>query len=378
MTKFINISRHTANVIAVVFNVFLAVLTMFSAYGGLIDPETTTIGALAAMGFHVLLLLLFVVLIVNVFLYKRLAVLNVVTLLLCAPSVFTYCPFNLNQGEIDDENSDRAFRLITYNCYVFRTYGHESEYDPDSVNVTFSYIINSGADMVCLQESEYLERLERWHHNRPQIDSLFTAYPFSYTNPSGLTLLSKYPFDRVKLNKTGVPSDFACDFTCARVRVKGHELYLFNMHLQSFLLDSKDKKLFRKFTHARFEREDIDSARFQILGKLNSAYKLRAKHARLLRNNIDSLCADGKNVIVCGDFNDLPGSYATRVIKGDDLTDAYGTVGFGPGITYHVSGMYFRIDHIFYSGDMKCIAIDRAKVPTSDHYPLEATFVWDN
>lgn len=378
MTKFINISRHTVNVIAVLFNLFLMAGTIFSAYGGLINPEITTIGALAAMGFHIMLLILLVVLIVNAFLFRRLAVLNVVTLLLCAPSIFTYHPFNLNSGEIDDENRDRAFTLITYNCYAFRTYGHESDYNPDTPNITLSYIINSGADIVCLQEAVHLEHLERWHHNKPQVDSLFSAYPFNYTNHSGLTLLSKYPFERVKLNKNGISADFSCDFSCARLNIRGHELYLFNTHLQSFLLTSRDKKLFRKFTRARFEREDIDSARFQILDKLNSAYRLRASHARLLRHNVDSLCADGKNVIVCGDFNDLPGSYATRMVKGDDMTDAFGSVGFGPGITYHASRMFFRIDHIFYRGDLRCIAIDRAKVPTSDHYPLEATFVWDD
>ena len=75
-------------------------------------------------------------------------------------------------------------------------------------------------------------------------------------------------------------------------------------------------------------------------------------------------------VILCGDFNDSPLSYTHRTIA-RELTDCYVASGNGPGISYHKSGMYFRIDHIFCSDDFEPYGakVDNS-VTASDHYPI--------
>ena len=42
----------------------------------------------------------------------------------------------------------------------------------------------------------------------------------------------------------------------------------------------------------------------------------------------------GTPMIVCGDFNDSPLSYAHSTIA-EGLTDCYVATGYGPGISYH-------------------------------------------
>ena len=59
------------------------------------------------------------------------------------------------------------------------------------------------------------------------------------------------------------------------------------------------------------------------------------------------------------------------------MHDAYAQNAFGPTITYHGNRFYFRIDHVLYGGDMEAVDIERGDVPSSDHYPLLTTFVFD-
>ena len=78
---------------------------------------------------------------------------------------------------------------------------------------------------------------------------------------------------------------------------------------------------------------------------------------------------DTDYVLVCGDFNDTPISYAHRTIQGP-LKDAYAASGCGVGVTYNENFFWFRIDNILHSANMKPINCTVDKVRYSDHYPL--------
>jgi len=78
----------------------------------------------------------------------------------------------------------------------------------------------------------------------------------------------------------------------------------------------------------------------------------------------------GGGVIVCGDFNDSPLSYAHRVI-GKELDDAFVQSGNGFGISYNQNHFYFRIDHILLSKNLESYqcTVDKT-IKSSDHYPI--------
>lgn len=99
----------------------------------------------------------------------------------------------------------------------------------------------------------------------------------------------------------------------------------------------------------------------------------RAKQARLIRQIADGITGA---VVICGDFNDTPQSYAYRKIR-DDFSDAYVSTGFGPGITYNEQGFWFRIDHILYNNVLRAVDSRIVRQKHSDHYPLRATLQWN-
>ena len=90
---------------------------------------------------------------------------------------------------------------------------------------------------------------------------------------------------------------------------------------------------------------------------------------QVLKGKVD-YSTKGQSIILCGDFNDTPLSYAYRTVCGS-LSDAYAEAGVGPGISYNRSIFRFRIDHLLHSSDMRayCATVDN-RVRLSDHYPL--------
>jgi endonuclease/exonuclease/phosphatase (EEP) superfamily protein YafD len=101
---------------------------------------------------------------------------------------------------------------------------------------------------------------------------------------------------------------------------------------------------------------------------------VRAPQADGVAAYVDSLLhspsSHCRSIILCGDFNDGPVSYAHRVV-GQQLADCFRESGNGPAITYHANAFYVRIDHIFCSDDwvpIECY-VER-KIDFSDHFPL--------
>lgn len=71
-------------------------------------------------------------------------------------------------------------------------------------------------------------------------------------------------------------------------------------------------------------------------------------------------------VVVCGDFNDTPASYAYHRMKGA-LTDGFRDAGRGYQYTFRQLKRIWRIDYIFYSDELKGLSYDSPDAPYSDH-----------
>ena len=78
----------------------------------------------------------------------------------------------------------------------------------------------------------------------------------------------------------------------------------------------------------------------------------------------------GQSIILAGDFNESPISYAHRRLA-SELTDCYIASANGPGISYHYNCFYVRIDNIMCSEHWtpyEC-RVDNT-IKASDHYPI--------
>lgn len=349
--------------------IITATATVYGAYGGMVNPDVSTTGAIAAMVFPISAMLAVIALAVSFWVDRWAMIPLGAALAASVPAVWEFSPLNSRHPEPSAEAlSERGFTLMSYNVLNFRSYSEQ--YPNDSTNATLSYILEADPDIACLVECEYLEPMNWANVYKPQVDSIKERYPYIHIDEGGNSILSKWPFHKVELQ---VPSSFEGRLAAYRVYVKWRRLTIFEVHMTSIGLSADDKELFRALTHLNAVA-DFEKVRHQLLGKLSVAFRARAQQARNLRDYINRV--GGENIVVCGDFNDIPGCYAIRTICGDNLRSAYSDVGFGPTITYYANKFYFRIDHILYSDQLEPVWIKRGDVRTSDHYPLLVEFLW--
>ena len=76
-------------------------------------------------------------------------------------------------------------------------------------------------------------------------------------------------------------------------------------------------------------------------------------------------------VIVCGDFNDIPNSYAYNTI-GKGMKNAFAEKGSGIGRTFSGISPTLRIDNIFVADKFSVDQFLRIPKILSDHFPVFA------
>jgi endonuclease/exonuclease/phosphatase (EEP) superfamily protein YafD len=103
--------------------------------------------------------------------------------------------------------------------------------------------------------------------------------------------------------------------------------------------------------------------------KLKTAYIKRAEQAKKVTHHRKS---SPYPVIVCGDFNDTPVSFAYHKMS-TGLKDAFLQKGKGRGNTY-LGRFSLRIDYILYSNGIEALEFDKIEAELSDHYPILSNF----
>lgn len=366
----------TLRAIVAGLNVGLAMTTIFSAYGGSIDPDKCVLASLAAMALPLVLILGCAFLLIDLLLWRKAAFAILAGWILSAPPIMAFAPINIPSGSLSPEEKERSFTFMTYNTLHFMDF--RGEVEGLESNATIDFILNEDADIVSMQETEMIKEWPLWHITGAQLRQLADRYPFRAVGVQDqYTVLSKYPFTEDRIE---IPENMKPHVSFYRISMNGQILHLANCHLQSIGLDPKDKELYEGLLKkspgaARMIPREMEEVKSRLVTKLQAAFKQRKLQAQYIRQCIDSI---GGNWIVAGDFNDIPACYAVRTIMGDDMHDAYADEAMGPTITYHGNKFYFRIDQILYKGDFSAVSIKRPAIPSSDHYPLVATFLLDN
>ena len=349
-----------------------AAATIVSAYGGTVNPEVSPLPGLAAMAFPAVLFAALAMLAVNLLFARRYALITGLSLLVCVGPILTYCPLNFfrpSMKTIVREYPDR-FKLMTFNVFGFIDYTdpEHSSYTHGEGNRTLEYILAEDPDIVTLQEPGRVLYLDSGLSSDDQKKQVREKYPYRHIHRGVTAILSKFPLEQVD-----VDADTIRGLGIQRydVDIRGQKIHLFNVHLQSIYLLEEDKQIYVDITEGEHSDSIVTDLRHNLLSKVAAAMKKRAAQARAVRQELDRVDGD---ILLCGDFNDIPGSYAARQIQGADMTDAFRQSGLGPGVTYHDDRLYFRIDQIFYRGRLEALRTWNGDCPYSDHYPLISIF----
>lgn len=361
------VKNKVLRVVAMLFSMVLGAALIFTAYGGRINPLETSLGAVAAMVFPFVLVVSLLALLVNSLWFRESAVVTVLSLIISWSGVLTYCPmhfFRPSEASIEEHRAN-VIKVMTYNMLNLDDFSN-GFCRVGGGNPTLEYVLQQNPDIFLCQEGEPMLSENKKNISSEQHARLLEQFPYRKLNKRGMGILSKYPFEEVAVEHE---DRWLYDVVRYNLFIGQDTVAVFNLHLQSLGLTSDDKALYRELTSG--EPENMGTIRASLINKLTGAFRKRVVQARVVRAAIDSISG---SVIVCGDFNDIPGCYAQRVIQGEDLSDAYREAGFGPAITYHANRFFFRIDHILYRGPFKPLRVWSGDNPSSDHFPLIAYF----
>ncbi len=260
--------------------------------------------------------------------------------------------------------------VMSYNVRLLNFYKWNK--DVTTRDSLLSFLQQQNADILCMQE--FFNSADSNGVQNIDAISRLCQYPYYATNKNFITkrgffgdiIFSKYPIT----NNVSVQLDTTLNthyFQYADVATNIDTFRVYNLHMQSFSFNSKDLEVSTiKNNNAQLQQSKV------VVKKLASTYAKKGNQADLIATHITQ---SSYGTIICGDFNDLPSSYAYFKIKGN-MQDAFLSKSTGLGRTYNNYSPTLRIDYIFYNNTLlQPISFTKHLVPYSDHYPIITTFI---
>lgn len=366
-----NFFRRFAKNFFIVTNCIVAILFLLGCYGYWFNPEYFwPLGFLTLSAFYFLLILL-LFLLVWLFAKSRLSLISAVAILLAYKPVLNIIPFRITNS-FSQQKPKNTLRVMSWNVAQFDAL-HSIKH-PEIKDQMISLINEYQPDIACFQEmvcedsavikhghvSEYLQRLN------------FADYFYSYNRKDdffeyahfGIIIFSKYPV----INRQTVmwyPYDYNSIIQYADI-VKGYDTFrIFNIHLQSLRFSKENLKY---IDEPSIEEDKTIKESKSIISKFRNGFIKRKIQADRIREEMEK---SPYPLIVCGDFNDVPNSYAYHTI-GKRMNDAFAEKGAGLGRTYSGISPTLRIDNIFVDNKFEVEQYERVKKKLSDHFPVLA------
>lgn len=277
-------------------------------------------------------------------------------------------PNNVNLSSLTESNTNQVTaKILSYNVQMFNLYDKDNK--EKSVDRFFNFMNGENFDIICLQE---VLTADIFKLSLPEIKQNLSNTKNSYiqftggkqsNHRYGIAIFTKFPI----INKGEILFKNTSNLSIfIDLLIGGDTIRVYNNHLQSFRLGNEN---FRFLTELEKSMEDppIQEVR-DIASRMKNAYIKRAGQAELLSKHIHT---SPYPVIVCGDFNDTPVSYAYHTIR-KDLKDSFVETGLGLGKTYSRIIPSYRIDYIFHSPDLASSEFKTIRKDYSDHYPVRA------
>ncbi len=337
----------------------VGLLLVIVGYSDRVPPDEHQLLACAGMAMPAAVVLNVAMLLVMLSVRWRRAWIPLAAFVIAYVPIRTYVPLHFAS---DSAGQEADLRVMTYNVCG---YGGNYKYD-HALDTVVDYIMAQNVDIVCIQEEQTSKHkaVERWKELYPYNDTvMISRTKDKYKNVVGIH--SRLPIIR----RERIDYESVCNGSVAYFLKSGSDtIIVINNHLESTHLTKKDRTDYRDILKGNKERLDVEEEFTALVRILGESMAKRAPGARAIHNYVKT--HSQYPIIVCGDFNDTPISYARHTIA-QGLTDCFTEAGCGLGLSYNQKGFNFRIDHILCSSHFIPLTcrVD-SKMDASDHYPM--------
>jgi len=358
--------RKLADRIILVLNAIAAAGMLLAYLAPVVNPSKAIIPALFGLAYPFLLLLNLLLMCYWLIQLKKELFITLIVILLGWNHLNNLLPLNLKDAKIPGSSSpDRMIKALSYNVRGFDRYNWTT--DPQIKREILDFTIEQDPDILCFQEYYSSSRKGESHSKFLKelriLPESAVYYTVDQANKSGfgIATFSRYPI----IKKSRIP--FNTSFNAAMytdILFQLDTIRVFNVHLQSINFRQEDYA-FMDTVRLKYSHEQIRGIK-NIGSQLKKAFTLRVEQSEMIANYIKN---SPFPVVVMGDFNDTPQSYAYHKIK-KGMHDAFRVAGRGFGNTYAGELPSFRIDYIMYSNPITSFQFKRIKTDYSDHFPI--------
>ena len=295
---------------------------------------------------------------------------SIVVILISLTVIKNIIPFNL-PSTFKEQKSPTDIRIMSWNVELFNINHYKKH--PEKRQQMFDLINKYDPDIACFQEVVAGEDQLAINYLPDIINALnFKDYFYSYQlrddfdkhHHFGILVLSKFPILR-KQTMVNNPNDYNSVFQFIDILADSDTFRVFNVHLQSLKFSAENLDYLEK--GGLKSKTNITESK-SVISKIREGLIRRSAQAFFVK---DEMNHSPYPIIFCGDFNDVPVSYAYETI-GKGLQNAFVEKGSGIGKTFGSLAPTLRIDNIFLDTIFRVDQFTRIKKSLSDHYPIIA------
>lgn len=357
-------------------NIILGVLFLLGCYGSSLNPEYFWFIGLLTLAALWMLLGLVIFMVFWLFVKRKFILISLIMILAAWVPLKHLIKLRVSP-DFSITKSPGTLRIMSWNVEQFDILEHKKH--PERKLEMLDMIEKYRPDIACFQEMVgndtdssainfipfFAERIHMpyyWYSFNPKVD-------FDAKHHFGIIIFSKYPF----LEKHTIsyePNDYNSIFQYADIVKEQDTFRVFNIHLQSLKFSEGN----RQYIDDPSLKSEADMQKSRnIISKLKKGFLKRKIQSERIRKAMDESPYPN---LVCGDFNDVPCSYAYNLI-GHGMKNCFAEKGSGIGRTFYSISPTLRIDNIFTDKRFKTQQFIRIKKKISDHFPIIADLSFD-
>lgn len=302
---------------------------------------------------------------------KKQILLSLLALLLGWNYINRTITINFNEPSPESTDSSSVFKLISYNVRYFDVYDWIDK--SSTKEKIFDLIKEEKPDIICFQEfyhstgkNTYLNDQEVIENTDSEFSHIEDMGTFSKNEKCGIATFSKFPIINKGKISFGAKENNVCIYS--DIIINDDTIRVYNIHMASIAFAPKDYKFIDDIAENK-ETDEVEGSK-GILKRLKKAFLKRTKQAEQVAEHIKE-CP--YKLIICGDFNDTPSSYAYKTVA-KNLSDAFTESGNGLGKSYIGKFPSFRIDYILHSKELKPYEFITHSEKLSDHRAISCLF----
>ena len=353
----------------IICNVTLAILFLLGCYASLFNPQYFWFLGLLTLTSLYLLFALVVFIFFWLFAKAKFMLISIIAIA-CAWKPMQQIIKLTGGGSFKLSKKNADIRVMSWNVEHFDISQHKthpevkaqmlsliSRYEPDVA--CFQEMVGSDFDSTAINYVPYIaERL----HYKNYFYSYIKEDDFDNKHHFGIITFSKYPIIE-KHTIQYEPHNYNSIFQYIDILKDGDTLRVFNIHLQSLKFSDASREYIEDPDMAN--KIDLRKSR-TVISKLKIGFLKRKVQSERIKKTMNG---SPYPVILCGDFNDVPNSYAYNTI-GLNFKNAFAEKGTGIGRTFSAISSTLRIDNIFADSRFEVRQFVRVEKELSDHYPI--------